>query len=234
MAGRCMQVVLDLSFLARSDPMGGKVDKKKQPPRLLVQLEKMVKNAFPSPAVQHVSEWALLNALIVAVSVAYAYVVHMPCSESSWFSPCIELTDAAAAKADAIFYGMLWCAAAMAAAAAPVLLLPARWRRSRRALAYAALAAAAAEHYMYASGAAMAAVVAPALLLPGDRWRRSRRVRTIAALVVAAAEHYMYASRICVFLPGYIYLRIVSSVATFFFAARDLLGFLALLLEEDA
>ncbi|CAO2193760.1 unnamed protein product [Urochloa humidicola] len=80
----------------------------------------------------------------------------------------------------------------------------------------------------------MAAVVAPALLLPGDRWRRSRRARTFAALVVTAAEHYMYASRIRVFLPGYIYLRIVSSVATFFFAASDLLGFLALLLEEDA
>ncbi|CAL4965387.1 unnamed protein product [Urochloa decumbens] len=237
MAGRYLQVVVDLSYLASPpDPMAAKVDKKKHPPPLLLQVKKMVKNAFPSPAVQHVSKWALLNAFIVVTSVAFAYIAHIPCSKLSWFSPCIELTGAAAAKADAFLYGMLWCAAAMAAAAAPALLLPAgRYRRSRRALAYAALAAAAAEHYMYASGAAMAAVAAPALLLPG-RWRRSRRARIYAALAAAAAEHYMYASGICVFLdadPGYLYLRIVGSIVTFFFAAGDVLSFLALLLGDE-
>nr|CAB3476197.1 unnamed protein product [Digitaria exilis] len=107
--------------------------------------------ALPFPAVQSVCLWALLTACVFAVSVVFGEAVHIPCGEGSWFTPCIEMTDAALATADATYLGMRWCAVAQAAAAAVALLLPARRRRSRRALAYAALAAAAAGHYMYAS-----------------------------------------------------------------------------------
>ncbi|CAO2199042.1 unnamed protein product [Urochloa humidicola] len=152
MADRCPWVAVDLSsYLASSDPMADKADKKqKQPaPSVLVQARKMIKKALPSPAVEWVSLWALLTAGVFFVSGVLAYAIDIPCSESSWFFPCIELTDAEEAKAVATFVGMHWCTAAQAAVAVAALLLPAR--RGRRTLAYFALAAAAANHYMYAS-----------------------------------------------------------------------------------
>ncbi|CAL4965315.1 unnamed protein product [Urochloa decumbens] len=152
MAGRCAWVAVDLSsYLASSEPMADKADKKqKQPaPPLLVQAGKMIKKALPSPAVQWVSLWALFTAGVFAVSGVLAYSMDIPCSESSWLFPCIELTDAGEARAVATFVGTHWCTAAQAAAALAALLFPAR--RGRRALAYVALAAAAANHYMYAS-----------------------------------------------------------------------------------
>lgn len=78
----CPWVVVDLSYLASSDPMAGKVGKKQEaPPLLLGQAQKMVKKALSSPAVQQVSEWALFNAFLFAASGAFAYFVDIPCSE---------------------------------------------------------------------------------------------------------------------------------------------------------
>lgn len=58
------------------------------------------------------------------------------------------MTDAEVAVADGLFLGMLWSAAAQAAAGALALMVPSR--RRRIILAYAALVATAASHSMFA------------------------------------------------------------------------------------
>ncbi|CAL5046449.1 unnamed protein product [Urochloa decumbens] len=142
------------------------MDDKKQPPRFSVVLDvnpspppppvPMVKKDKP-PAVMMVCLWALLNAVIFAgCSIADLIMNRKPCTSSTWWSRCVELTEAAAAEASALVRGELWCSLPQAAAAAVAvaLLLTGRRRRSRSrcswawALAVVALAATAASHYM--------------------------------------------------------------------------------------
>nr|BAK03855.1 predicted protein [Hordeum vulgare subsp. vulgare] len=83
--------------------------------------------------------WVLINAFTLAVAYIAVEYLDASCSQSSFIMPCIELTDAEAARVTALFIGTLCCAPAQAAAAALALLLPCRRRRGRRALAYLAL-----------------------------------------------------------------------------------------------
>ncbi|CAL4951622.1 unnamed protein product [Urochloa decumbens] len=124
-------------------------DKNKMPHLPPVPLAKKEEAAGPFPAVQFVSLWVLLTSVTYTFFYTINLFVTTPCD------PCIPLTDADAAKVDALANGMMWCAAPQAAAAALALwLLPSRRRWMwlvRRALAYAALAAAIVSHLMYTS-----------------------------------------------------------------------------------
>ncbi|CAO2204600.1 unnamed protein product [Urochloa humidicola] len=115
-----------------------------------VSFVKKEEAAGPFPAVQFVSVWALFT------SFAYALVYTVNRIDTTPCDPCrLVLTDAEAAKVDALWNGMAWYAAPQAAAAALALLLPCRRRRwmwvVRRALAYVALAAGIVSHLMYTS-----------------------------------------------------------------------------------
>ncbi|CAO2199043.1 unnamed protein product [Urochloa humidicola] len=107
---------------------------------------------FPLPAVQLVCLWALFTAAAMGAVLVFAYTldqhdIHLP----SWMSPDGGLfTDAGIAELSAIIDGWKWCSVGQSAAAALALLLPARRRLSRRALAYVALAVATTNHLMLA------------------------------------------------------------------------------------
>ncbi|KAE8807945.1 hypothetical protein D1007_15770 [Hordeum vulgare] len=106
-------------------------------PLSLSEAKKKIRDAVPL-----VCGWVLLSAFTNAGGYAADYIAHyyhFVCSQSSFIMPCIELTDAEAARVTALFIGTLCCAPAQAAAAAAALLLPCRRRRGRRALAYLAL-----------------------------------------------------------------------------------------------
>ncbi|CAL5037194.1 unnamed protein product [Urochloa decumbens] len=144
-------------------PASSMDDKKLQPPPFAVVLDvkpsppapvPMVKKGKP-PAVMMVCLWTLLNAIVFAgCSIADLIMNRKPCTSSSWWFRCVELTEAAAAEASALVRGELWCSLPQAWAVAVALLLTGRRRRSRSrccwawTLAVVALAATAASHYM--------------------------------------------------------------------------------------
>ncbi|CAL4965311.1 unnamed protein product [Urochloa decumbens] len=142
-----------------------------------VSLAKKEEAAGPFPAVQFVSVWALFTSFAYAlVHTVNRIVDTTPCD------PCLVLTDAEAAKVDALWNGMAWYAAPQAAAAALALLLPLRRRRwmwiVRRALAYVALAAAIVSHLMYTS--------AVRVVLAADPWNFSFMIPCYVAISMFA------------------------------------------------
>ncbi|KAK8454878.1 hypothetical protein SEVIR_4G046166v4 [Setaria viridis] len=138
------------------------MDDKKQPPLLAMAVVLDVKLSPPTPAsmdkkekppaVLFVCLWALANAISFAGNaVAMLIMNRNPCTKSTWWFRCAEVTHAAAAEATALWRGQLWCGAPQTAAAALALVLTGRGRRRSRwavALAFLALVATAAGHYM--------------------------------------------------------------------------------------
>ncbi|CAL4951626.1 unnamed protein product [Urochloa decumbens] len=130
-------------------------------PLLPVPVEKQQQQQKPSrafppfPAVRLVSLWGLFNAgvlfLSFAITCTLAVVYTNPSDLPSWLLQPADLTEAEVATASALMLGTIWGTVIQAAAATPALLLPARRRRTRRALAYTVLAAAVASHCMYVS-----------------------------------------------------------------------------------
>ncbi|CAL4958267.1 unnamed protein product [Urochloa decumbens] len=135
--------------------MADKEDKKLAaplPPPVAVEDKKRAAPLFPLPAVQLVCLWALLTAAVMSVVFAVIYVLDQGDIDlPSWVSRYGGMfTDAGIAELGAIIEGWKWCSVGQSAAAALALLLPARRRLSRRALACVALAAAATNHLMVA------------------------------------------------------------------------------------
>ncbi|CAL4977917.1 unnamed protein product [Urochloa decumbens] len=154
-------------------------DKNKMPHLPPVPLAKKEEAAGPFPAVKFVSVWVLSTSFLYTLVYAMNRLFDTtpsPCD------PCIPLTDADAAKVDALANGMMWCAAPQAAAAALALwLLPCRRRWMwlvRRALAYAALAAAIVSHLMYTS--------AVRVVLAADPWNFSFMIPCSIAILTFA------------------------------------------------
>ncbi|OEL16199.1 hypothetical protein BAE44_0022780 [Dichanthelium oligosanthes] len=129
------------------------VDMKPSPPPPVPSIDKKEEKKKKPYVVLLVCLWALFNAVIFSgFSISTLIMNRNPCTKSTWWVRCVELTDAAAAEASALVRGQLWCSAPQAAAAALALLLITgrrrRWSRSRWALALVALASTAASHYM--------------------------------------------------------------------------------------
>ncbi|KAM3271735.1 hypothetical protein ACQJBY_042124 [Aegilops geniculata] len=98
----------------------------------------------PRPdVVRRVSAWVLLTAGVFVFSFGLGYALelfHVPCSQSSFFLRCDQLTDAEEAVANALGTVMMCCVALQAVAAVLALRLQCRRRWVRCALAYLALA----------------------------------------------------------------------------------------------
>ncbi|CAO2199037.1 unnamed protein product [Urochloa humidicola] len=139
--------------------------------------------AGPFPAVKFVSVWVLFTSF----SYALVYTINLYLFDTTPCDPCLVLTDAEAAKVDALANGMMWLTAPQAAAAVLALLLLCRRSRwmwiVRRALAYVALAAAIVSHMMYTS--AVRVILAAD---PGNGTLSFRIPCTIAILMFAVGD----------------------------------------------
>ncbi|TVU21542.1 hypothetical protein EJB05_31183 [Eragrostis curvula] len=103
-------------------------------------------------SVPEVLKWVLRTAIVAAVAVGISDVTPTPCSQTSKFFQCPNLTPEQAVEANFFMDGFLWITMPQAAAAVVGLLLPHRCARSRWYLAFLAIVSATVSHYMVARG----------------------------------------------------------------------------------